>query len=243
MMTTRAQRARRDSGLLLLRLGAISAYALCAVLFSTASAGEYVFFPGEPHEVRFETYTLGEQPHVVCTAKGASPNLYGEPGELFYFIDAQPITHHLTVDTVPVEIVQQLTLQRIAHGQVMKWWADSETSTIALDRWTVLDLSIPARQSQFIKVGQGSYFNVELTERAADLLVGDVDLSDGVGDADLSALLAFWGTGQRWSTGDINGDFTVGDNDLSLLLANWTHVPEPSMLLILAMGLLRRRYG
>ncbi len=240
MMTTRAQRARRDSGLLLLRLGAISAYALCAVIFSTASAGEYVFFPGQDHEVRFETYTLDQQPHVVCTVKGGTPNLYGEPGELFDFIDAEDITHRLTVDTVPVEIVQQLTLQWIAHDQVMKWWAPG-AATIALDRWTLLDLSISARQSQFKYVGQGSYFSVELTERAADLLVGDVDLTGAVGDDDLSILLAFWGTGQRWSTGDLDGDLLVGDDDLSLLLANWTHVPEPSMFFILAMGLLRRR--
>ena len=66
-----------------------------------------MFCRGEEDEVRFETYTRGEQPHVVCTAKGASPNLYGEPGELFYFGGAREVTHRVVIDTVPVEIVQE----------------------------------------------------------------------------------------------------------------------------------------
>lgn len=243
-LTTRAQRALDAGpswlGLQPLRQSVIFAYALCAVLTSACPAGEYVFFQGEPHEVRIEAYTVDGTPHTRVTAIGASPNLYGPPGVLYDFIDTQALTHGLTVDTVVVELVQELTLQRIAHEQVMQWWGEAQT-TIALDRWTLLDLRIPARQSQFKYVGQGSYFDVERTERAADLRVGDVDLSGTVDDDDLSILLAFWGTGQRWSTGDVDGDLVVGDDDLSLLLANWTHVPEPSMLLILCLVLLRRR--
>ncbi len=241
--TGRAQRARVPSAWLdlsHLRL-ALSAYALCALLFSSCPASEYIFFPGEDYQLRFETYTIGEQPHVVCTEFGIPPNLYGEPGELFEFIETQAPTHELTIETVALEISQELTVQWITHGQVMKWWAQSETVTIATDRWTVLDLSIAPRQSQFLKAGQGSYFDVARSWRDVELLVGDVNLSDTVDDQDLSILLTNWPTGQRWSTGDLDGDHRVGDEDLSLLLANWTHIPEPSILPILCLALLRRK--
>ena len=106
--------------------------ALIAIAVGLAAApatGEYVFFAGEPHEVHLRTYTLGEQPHVVCTEIGTPPDLYIAPGQLRYFIETQALTHRVTVKTVQVEIVQQLTLQWIAYGQVMKWWAESETAT------------------------------------------------------------------------------------------------------------------
>jgi len=46
---------------------------------------------------------------------------------------------------------------------------------------------------------------------------GDLDLDGDVDAADLSLLLASWGT----SAGDVNGDGTTNAADLSLLLANW----------------------
>ena len=203
-----------------------------------AGSAEYRFFEGEPYEVRIETYTVGEHPHAVCTRIGTPPDLYVAPGQIREIIETRAVLHELTIERVDVAIVQQLTLQWLAHEQVMKWWAESETVTIALDRWTLLDASISARQSQFRYVGQGTYFDVRRSTRAADLLIGDVDLSGVVGDDDLSVLLANWGTGGRWSTGDLDGDVHVGDDDLSLLLANWAaHVPEPSTFVLVLLGL------
>jgi hypothetical protein len=49
-------------------------------------------------------------------------------------------------------------------------------------------------------------------------LLGDIDGDGSVGAADLSLLLAAWGTS---GAADLDEDGDVGASDLSLLLANW----------------------
>jgi hypothetical protein len=49
----------------------------------------------------------------------------------------------------------------------------------------------------------------------------DLDGDGAVGAADLSLLLAAWGS-TKPNPADLDGDGTVGASDLSLLLVNWT---------------------
>jgi hypothetical protein len=51
----------------------------------------------------------------------------------------------------------------------------------------------------------------------------DLDGNDAIGAADLSLLLAAWGT--KGGDADLDGDGSVGAADLSLLLAAWGVCP------------------
>ncbi|HMN97382.1 MAG TPA: hypothetical protein PKC43_13270 [Phycisphaerales bacterium] len=77
----------------------------------------------------------------------------------------------------------------------------------------------PEQISPFI---EGEYALSE-TGCMPELCFGDINADGVVDDADLSFLLAAWGTSN--SLADINGDGIVGSADLSLLLAAWGLCP------------------
>ena len=61
--------------------------------------------------------------------------------------------------------------------------------------------------------------------RAAQRLLGDIDLDGSVGISDLLILLAQWGPCPPKCFGDLDGDGDVGITDLLILLANWGPCP------------------
>ncbi len=82
-----------------------------------------------------------------------------------------------------------------------------------------------------------------ITVDIAGWIRGDANLDSRVDDADLSYLLAHWGSVGLWEDGDFNDDSFIDDRDLSFLLSNWAMgcpvaVPEPLTGALIAVGLL-----
>ena len=93
----------------------------------------------------------------------------------------------------------------------------------------------------------GGMDSISLTSEVVVFLPGDANFDGIVDGADAAVLAANWQTqgGATWSTGDFNGDGNVDEIDATLLATNWqtaaggsSSVPEPSMLALLACGLL-----
>jgi hypothetical protein len=100
----------------------------------------------------------------------------------------------------------------------------------------------PPSEAQFalarLETGQHPYSPEEF-------IPGDANGDDVVNDADASILAAHWQQSGGWGDGDFNNDGVVNDQDASILAAHWgetregaTAVPEPSVLVLLAGGLL-----
>jgi len=83
---------------------------------------------------------------------------------------------------------------------------------------------------------------------APELLAGDIAYDGFVGQGDLDVILDHWGNAVpsgNWAMGDISGDGFVGQADLDIVLNGWgdgmlssgmTHIPEPTVLLLLTLG-------
>ena len=78
-------------------------------------------------------------------------------------------------------------------------------------------------------------------------LYGDSNLDGSVNGTDLNAVLSYYNqSGEVWSHGDFNYDGSVNGTDLNTVLSNYNQslsastaaVPEPSTLLLMAIGLI-----
>ena len=100
-------------------------------------------------------------------------------------------------------------------------------------------------QAEWLRQGWTSFRHIKLGQLSTggpQCGPGDADEDGDVDDADLSLLLANWGSEfATCNEGEFSGEAPVNDDDLSLLLANWTGplaapVPEPATMAMLALA-------
>ncbi len=114
---------------------------------------------------------------------------------------------------------------------------DAEAETISVESYSpYLD--------QYLTGAKAEFTFTDVSFMSLPSVPGDVDLDGFVDDADLSIVLANWGSrADLWTDGELTGSRPIDDSDLSLVLANWTGsapasstIPEPATLWMLAMG-------
>ena len=101
-------------------------------------------------------------------------------------------------------------------------------------------------RGDIVGYGTDSATNTYQAFELLNLQAGDANGDGRVDINDLTMLLTNYGktAGMGWSTGDFNGDGNVDINDLTIVLTNFgktsgagiTAVPEPSCMVLLAIG-------
>ena len=85
-------------------------------------------------------------------------------------------------------------------------------------------------------------YYLDATTDTPNTIPGDANLDHVVDEDDAAILAAHWLSSGVWVTGDFNGDGFVDDADATIMASNWqagsAAVPEPSVLAMLAAGLL-----
>ena|GEM_PF-776929 len=142
------------------------------------------------------------------------------------FANATPVQYQSYVSAPGVELARRIDLGFAGPGS---YYTDSAYDMSLEPRFQNLAHTASNATFTFIIEGVGTqdlgdeswaFDNIRVIARSVGN-PADLDGDGAVGAADLSLLLAAWGS-TKPNPADLDGDGTVGASDLSLLLVNWT---------------------